>query len=232
MAKQKRVKPQYVPKANRPKKPLSKAHKIELAIVAGAMLLAVVLFFTFYSDGSLPMIDGVAQREDNWVIQNLGADGKQKYYKLAEYEIPEGYYRDTESSTSTNKNRVEFWMRPVDETSAVKYGYVIGVSMPPEEIAVAGHDALVGFNDGQSTVGDVSHATLRGIEVPYFTNIITNTDTGEVNKQLNAYLPAPHNAGVMVAVSKLVDEANPEPSDEELLALAEFFAATLQIEEQ
>ncbi|MDR0897373.1 MAG: hypothetical protein LBN04_05910 [Oscillospiraceae bacterium] len=199
-------------------------------------LLALMALLGFGGTGAgavdadaLPMIDGYVQREDNWVIQKVG-EGEQ-YYKLAEYTVPDGYYRDTESSTSTNKNRAEFWMRPVDKTSAVKYGYVIGVAMPPEEIAAAGHDALVGFNQGESIISDVSHATLRGIEVPYFTNIVTNQRTGEVNKQLNAYLPAPHNAGVMVAVSVLMDEAHPEPSDEELLALTEFFAATLKLEE-
>jgi hypothetical protein len=231
MAKQKRVKPQYTPKANRPKKHIPKARKIELAIVAGVMLLAVVLFFTFYSDGSLPMVDGVAQREDNWIIQDLSSNSKARYYKLAEYTVPEGYTRDTEAMTSTNDNRTEFWMQPVDENSPVKFGYVIGTKQPPEQIAVAGHDAMVGYYTGENVISEIGHAELNGIRVPYFTSLLTNQDTGEVTKQLSSYLPAPHNAGVMVSLTVVVNETHPEMSDEEMLKLAELFASTLKVEE-
>ncbi|MDR0929710.1 MAG: hypothetical protein LBM74_08405 [Oscillospiraceae bacterium] len=234
MAKQKHVKPQYVPRANRPnKKPyLPKARKIELAIVAGVLVLAAVLFFIFYDDGSLPMKDGVAQREDHWIIQNLGDTQNPKYYKLGEYTVPEGYYRDTVSSTSTNLNRVEFYLRPVDAGGALKYGYVVGVTLPPEEMAVRGHGALLTFDPVSNVVSEISHTELNGIPAPYFTNLITNQDTGEVNKQLNAYLPAPRNAGIMVSISMLVNEEFPEPSDEEMLKRVEFFAATLKVEEE
>jgi hypothetical protein len=232
MAKQKHVKPQYVPKANRPKKKpyLPKARKIELAIVAGVMLLAVVLFIAFYNDGSLPMVDGVAQREPSWLIQDLSGNNQGKYYKLAEYTVPEGYYHDTESTSTTNKNRTEFWMKPNDPESPVRYGYVVGVTKPPEEIAVAGHDALVGFNTGESVISDIGHAELNGIRAPYFTNLMTNQDNGEVTKQISTYLPAAHNAGVMVAVTVVVNEQHPEMTDEQMLALAEVFAATVKVE--
>jgi hypothetical protein len=231
MAKQKRVKPHYTPKANRPKKHIPKARKIELAIVAGVMLLAVVLFFTFYSDGSLPMVDGVAQREDNWIIQDLSSNSRAKYYKLAEYTVPEGYVQDTEAMTSTNENRTEFWMRPLDESSPVKYGYVIGVKQAPEQMAVAGHDAMVSYYAGEYDISEIGHAELNGIRAPYFTSLITNQENGEVTKQLSSYLPAAHNAGVMVSLTVAVNEAHPEMSDEEMLKLAEGLAATLKVEE-
>ncbi|MDR0929709.1 MAG: hypothetical protein LBM74_08400 [Oscillospiraceae bacterium] len=180
---------------------------------------------------ALPMEYGVVQREDNWIIQNLGDKQNPKYYKLAEYTVPDGYFRDTESSTSSDWNRVEFYLRPDDESGALKYGYVVGVTLPPEEMAVRGHDALVAFDPASNVVSEISHTELNGIPAPYFTNLITNRNSGEVNKQLNAYLPAAHNAGVMVSVSMLVNEEFPEPSDEEMLKLVEFFAATLQLEE-
>jgi hypothetical protein len=62
--------------------------------------------------------------------------------------------------------------------------------------------------------------------------VITDKNTGEVTKQLSSYLPAPHNAGVMVSLTVVVNETHPEMSDEEMLKLAEALAATLEVEEE
>ena len=155
------------------KKPyLSKKEIIWTCAIVVALILIVVLFNVFYDDGSLKIVNGVAQtRGDNSLILNVGSANKPHYYKLGQLAEVDGY---TLSATPvTNDENVNtFTFTPVedsaiDSVSFNAYGYS----------ATAFCEAMVAsFSSADDVVcSELQTADADGHTVSYFTYHTTPT---------------------------------------------------------
>lgn len=231
MSKKKRkiVKPNYVPRAERPvkKKPVPKELKIGLAFCAGALVLALILFFALYDDGSLPIKDGVVATEgDNWIISNLGASGNsKKYYKLGEVSAVEGYTMELDTSIKSDKNEMAYSFAPEAEDDAVETCYITGVSSGAAEVIETAQSYFKSMY-GEEAVNDAQTVTLGGKECTYYSMSLIDQEDAEApaKRQVACYIPVRKNASILVSVTVKAPEDGAALAEEELLALAEPFA--------
>ena len=80
---------------------LSKKEIIWTCAIVVVLILVVVLFNVFYDDGSLKIVDGVAQTSGaNSLILNTGSAAKPHYYKLGQLAEVDGYTLSAEPVAS------------------------------------------------------------------------------------------------------------------------------------
>lgn len=149
------------------KKPyLSKKEIIWTCAIVAALVLAVVLFNVLYDDGSLKIVDGVAQTQGaNSLIYNDGSNAKPHYYKLGQLSELDGYTLDSVPVNSDDNVRT-FTFTPdgesaIDSASFNAYAYS----------ATAFCDAMVASFTSSDGVECSELQTMErdGHEVYYFT---------------------------------------------------------------
>lgn len=177
------------------KKPyLSKKEIICTCAIVAALILAVVLFNVFYDDGSLKIVNGVAQTSGaNSLILNTGSAAKPHYYKLGQLAEVEGYTLSAEPVAS-DENVNTYTFTPVEDSAIDSvtfnaYGYS----------ATAFCEAMVAsFSSAEEVVcSELQTADADGHAVSYFTYRTTPT------------------------VEEATDDAAAEPTDEPESADAE-----------
>ena len=108
------------------KKPfLTKKEIIALVVIVAVIALAVILFNLLYDDGSLDVVDGVAQTEnlENSLIATDVIGDETKYFKVGEAGEIAGYTRERVENTA-DANLATFDYYPEDETSPISYLHV------------------------------------------------------------------------------------------------------------
>lgn len=204
MSKKKRkiVRPKYTAKSIRiqqaPKKPIPKELKFGIIFSVAALILAVILFFALYDDGSLPMQDGApVMAGENWLIVNKGSSGDPKYYKVGEINTPDGYTAD-EPETQTNLRIYTF--RPDDAGSLIDHYYATGINGKPVDVSETANSNYIAWGTGME-ISEVKTAVVGGKEVYYFTTIAQPSDETETQHLLVAYLPAPRDSSILVSIA-------------------------------
>lgn len=169
MSNKKKVRPQYVAKANRKKEPMPKKLKIGLWAGSGILVLGLLLFLILYDDGSLSVRDNViVDKQDNWIISKLAVARGEKYYKLGEISSAlEGFEIDPTVSIKSDENESTFWYTPKNEDCQVEYYYITGVSSSISEMVEFLPQQLAIFSP-DSVVGEVKTAVVAAREASYF----------------------------------------------------------------
>ena len=220
MAKKKKVyrkKPPYNPNKAAPKKPpMSKQTKLALMISAGVLVLAVILFAIFYSDGSLPVkkvLEGEGAQAttknvvqvpegENWLIINKGTSSKPKYYKLGSIDLPDTYRTDEEWSVGSDSNIKQYHLLPNDEASPIKYVHIQGVNKPANEIAPEAHSSYGSFY-AESEATDIAEVDFDGVTATWFAAKFGAQEQDGLTKyhqSLTLYLPAVHEGCVLINI--------------------------------
>ena len=155
------------------KKPyLSKKEIIWTCAIVVALILIVVLFNVFYDDGSLKIVDGVAQTSGaNSLILNDGSANSPHYYKLGQLAEVEGYTLSATPVTS-DENVNTYTFTPVEDSAIDSvtfnaYGYS----------ATAFCEAMVAsFSSSDDVVcSELQTVDVDGHTVSYFTYHTTPT---------------------------------------------------------
>ncbi|MBQ8971838.1 MAG: hypothetical protein IJ074_01985 [Clostridia bacterium] len=149
------------------KKPyLSKKEIILTCAIVVALVLAVVLFNIFYSDGSLKVVDGVAQTEGaHSILVNTGTASSPKYFKLGQVSEVEGY--DLEEVVSTTDENIKTYTYVPSGDSPITNVTVGGFTAPAEsyaEYVSAVYGSIEGYN-----MTEVQTANLLDRDVYYLT---------------------------------------------------------------
>ena len=209
-----------------PKKPVPKGLKYGILFCAIALVVAVILFFALYNDGSLPMENGKpVMQGDNWLLANVGSSNSPKYYKVGEVAPVEGYVRDTETE-------LEDWIymyKAEDAENRIGSYYVTGVNRVPDVNAGALYDSYTSFV-GEWSVTPVQTATIGGDEVDYFTTATPPAADTATQQQFIAYLPGIRNTSVMTVITANVTVEEPALSEEELMAFYEQVKDSITLE--
>lgn len=236
MAKKKKryVRPQYVAKSERakskPKTPMRKELKYGLIFCACALVLAVILFFALYSDGSLPIRDGKAVVEaNNWLVANTGTGSSPKYYKVGSSEPIDGFTANPEVAEQMAVDMQYY--EPDDENSQVMSYYVRGINHTPEENAEAANTNYAMLNTEMVT-SPLGTTTIDGRVVQYFNSIGEPTEEQEGQQQFLAYLPSIRDTSVLVCITAKVTEEQPALDDAYMLDMLEQIIAKVQFEEK
>lgn len=149
------------------KKPyLSKKEIIGTCVIVAVLVLAVVLFNVLYDDGSLKIVNGVAQTQGaNSLIYNDGSNAKPHYFKLGQLSELDGYALDS-VPVNNDENVRTYTFTPdgetaVDSASFNAYAYS----------ATAFCDAMVSSFTSSDGVECTELQTVErdGHEVHYFT---------------------------------------------------------------
>ena len=119
------------------KKPfLTKKEIIALVVIVAVIALAIILFNLLYDDGSLEMVDGVAQTEnlETSLITSESIGDEVKHFKVGEVGEIAGYTRERSENT-VDANRASYIYRPEDEDSPVDYLRISAGGDTPEQLA-------------------------------------------------------------------------------------------------
>ncbi len=238
MAKKKtyRRRPVYTPKKPVKKPPMPRNTKIALMVAAGVVLLAVIVFFAIYSDGSLPVRkelvgEGatattknvvVVPENESWLIINQGTISRPKYHKLGTMAAPDGYTLDNEWGSGSDENVKQYHWVPADETSPISYVHVQGVNRKPEDIAAEALDSYGKFY-AESTNSEIMTTDIHGIPATYFASRFGAEDENGVTKyhqSLTMYLPAVHDSSVLINVMAPMTSMTAGMDDNEMLNYA------------
>ncbi len=204
--KKKHVKPQYVAKADRKKKPMNKNLKLALIIAPCVLVVALVMFLLLFDDGSLPIKNGAVVTEgDNWIVSNLSDVGT-RYYKLGEVVPPEGFTLDVDTHYLSDSNAKDYLYRADDENSQLEQLYFMGVKSKLSELVPSAYTSLGQFF-GADQMTEVKSATFSLHPVQYFSSIHTETQEEATNR-------AAAEAAQAEAEKPAEQEAQGEPSAE------------------
>lgn len=149
------------------KKPyLSKKEIILLIVIVVVIIAGIVLFNLFYDDGSLDVVDGVAQTQgENSLIVNAGTGNAPRYFKVGQLSDVEGYALEAEM-TGADENVNHFIYRPEGESS-IDQITVEATSYKADQLASPTLAAYASTTDGVcSEMGEVE---ADGHKVQYFT---------------------------------------------------------------
>ncbi len=173
--------PQYVAKANRKKEPMDKRLKYGLIGGAAVLVVAVLLFFLLYDDGSLPVKNGTAVAEDNWIVANLGENSK-KYFKLGAVSTPEGFVLDPQTHYQSDTNVQDFYYKPVDEAaSRLQSVYYMGAKGGLSTLVESAHSTFPLYYP-DAAISDIVSATISDHPVQYFSMVRTETQEEADNR--------------------------------------------------
>lgn len=230
--KKKIVRPQYVTREVRikqaPKKPISKELKIGIAFCAVALVLALVLFFVLYDEGSLPMENGVPVVDgENWIITNVGDSSNPKYYKVGEVNPLPGY--TAQSTEELTSDLTVHTYVPEDPDSNVVSYYVIGINSKFDSVAQSAN-ANMRTMAGDMAISAVQRETVAGMEVDMFSTNQAATEEASAQRQLLYYLPAIRNTSVLMSVTVNLPADSENMTLEEEKALAAEIIENIQLE--
>lgn len=238
MGKRKRkiVRPSYTAKTLRikqaPKKPVPKELKIGLAFCAGALVLAVILFFALYNDGSLPMENGEpVLGGERWLVANVGTSAAPKYYKVGEVDAPQGFHQDGEAEWLSSL--LVYTFRPEAEQSPVSGYSVVGINRAPHANAESARANYVAYGAAVE-LSDIETMQLAdGRTAEYFVAVTQTSGEGEPTRQqlLVAYIPSARETSVMISATVNIDEAYPQMPQDEIAALLDAISRSITLEE-
>ena len=228
------VRPQYVAKSERaksqPKKPVPKELKYGLIFCACALVLAIILFFALYNDGSLPIRDGKAVVEaDNWLVANTGTGTSPKYYKVGASDPIDGFTANPEVAEQMSVDMQYY--EPDDENSQIMSYYVRGINRSPIVNAEAANSNYAMLNTEMVT-SPLNVTTIDGREVQYFNSIGEPTEEQDGQQQFLAYLPSIRDTSVLVCITAKVTEEQPALDDAYMLEMLEQIISKVQFEEK
>ena len=152
---------------NSGKKPyLSRTEIVALVCIVAAIALAIVLFNLFYDDGSLEVVDGVAQVEgENSLIVNVGSANSPRYYKLGETGAVDGYALSS-APTGADENVREYLYTPENGAPYEEISVTASVNSA-DMLALA---TQAGYASAEDTVcSEVQSLAYDGRDVQYFT---------------------------------------------------------------
>lgn len=130
--------------------------------------------------GSIPNWFGTLRNvEEDWIIANLNTTDSPRYYKMAEYEAPEGYTKDDENSLYSDPLVQTQTYLADDENAVVQEMYVAGVRNITAEEQI---NTVLGYYENKS---EAKQATIAGHDVHYGyitfeTTPVTYDDDGNV----------------------------------------------------
>ncbi len=206
--------------------------KITIASVAGvAALIVLFLLLKLFvgPGGSIPNFFGTLRGvQDNWIVTNLGDDRHPRYYKMATFDIPEGYALDPEffiSSDSKNRTRC---VRP-EEENGINYIYVAGVANRDAQTMM---DTYAGYNLSEDEVVP-EKGQLGGHDCMYAYVRVKMSEPESADKDsysmLTVYTDTVQKSSVVVSVQSLPGSMEELPGEEVLLAEAEKAMACLKL---
>ena len=170
-------------------------HGKTIAIASAAAVVVIVAVWLLCSlligpGGSIPNFFGTLQGvEDNWLITNTGSTSKPKYFKMGEFDAPEGYTLDPNYQATTDAKNQTFYFNADDENSAVKSVYVSGVA---NKTAAEMLETVVGYGY-YASAEEAQTATIGGHDVHYAyfvygdSNTATDTDLNGEFEYLDGY---------------------------------------------
>ena len=85
------------------------------ACIAAALIIAFILFNSFYDNGSLKVKNGVVQASENSLILNTGSAKHPVFYKIGQLTEIEGYTLES-NERSSNGNVKEYVYYPEGES--------------------------------------------------------------------------------------------------------------------
>lgn len=232
------------------KKPyLSKRDIIILCVLAAALLVGAILLFT-YDDGALKVKDDrIVDPGENWLIVNGNTKGGRRYFKLGEVGDIEGYAMEAQPFLSDD-NLYQFNYTPEAEDSAVTDITLSASPYAPARLA-EGYAKMVASIEG-SAVSEVATATAGDVEYTYYTytheyyeaedgeeaaeetaeeaSDEADAEPNHFDQTLNAYVSAPHDASVVIAISAKADSAEGYLSEDQLKEIAAQAIAAVTLE--
>jgi len=111
-----------------------KDHWKPLAIAAAVVLAAIILIAVLWGDGSLKVVDGVAQTEGEYpLVYNKGNIDHPKYYFLGNAAAAEGSHLDTDMALGADENVRFYTYKPDDENAGYALYYVLATEFTAEE---------------------------------------------------------------------------------------------------
>lgn len=227
------VRPQYTARSVRikqaPKKPVPKELKVGIGFCVFALILAVILFFALYNDGSLPVQDGnVVTEGDNWLVANTGTSSSPKYYKVGEVNPIDGYAVDPNGLGSSDPNMYMHTYTAIDSEAAIDGYYVRAIKQAPEINAESAYANYPLF--GNNVVGEMQTLTIAGHEAICFTADVPDTALSDaaggdaeaetstsLTQQLLCYLPSVRDTSVLVVLYTDIDTTSEAQVDETVL---------------
>lgn len=253
MAKKKKriVRPQYVTKEQRaklaPKKPIPRELKFGIIFCACALVVAVILFFALYDDGSLPVADGMPVREaDNWIVANTGSTSSPKYFKTGEINGLAGYTLDEEGVLQST-GRTFFDYDAEDPSAALTSYYVTGINNEPSVTSESAHSNYVMMFAETMEISDLVHTQIDGRDAYYFTTLTIpevpdetaeeteaegTEETAEVThqQQIICYLPTVHKTTLLACATVDLTDGREPLTEDALFALMEQVVGTVTFE--
>lgn len=230
------VRPHYTAKALRikqaPKKPVPKELKFGIAFCAVALVVAVVVFFAIYRDGSLDIVDGmpVIPEGENWIVANVGTQSDPKYFKLGQVQPLEGYALDEAQSASASETGfITYAFVPEDSDSRILSYIVRGLNDAYDANAASANRDYLAWN-GNLTIGSIQHMHVGDTDVDYFTTATPVAPEQETQQQMISYLPAGRSRTVTITVFVRTSEALDPLPDEALEALTEQIIGTITLD--
>ena len=173
---------------NSGKKPyLSRKEIVALVCIVAAIALAIVLFNLFYDDGSLEVVDGVAQVEgENSLIVNVGSANSPRYYKLGEAGAVDGYALSS-APTGADENVREYLYTPENGAPYEEISVTASVNSA-DMLALA---TQAGYASAEDTVcSEVQSLAYDGRDVQYFTYQRQYEESAEDAESAEAAEPA------------------------------------------
>lgn len=190
--------------------------------------------------GSIPNWFGTLRNvEENWIVTNTGTTRSPKYFKLGEYDAPEGYTLDPDYAGSSDPLNQFQYYTPNDEASPIESLYVSGVKNTSAADMITNVLGLYGENGGakQSTIGghDVHYAYITmDTTVDQMDEEGNVIETAEEDKtgtsMLVMYTDTVQNSSVLVMLSTKEAPLAEVVAEDVLLAEAEKVLPLLTVE--
>lgn len=210
--------------------------KILIAAAAAIVLIVAIWLGCKWfvgPGGSIPNWFGTLRNvEENWIVQNLGDSRSPRYYKLGEFDAPEGYTRDPEYLISGDKLNQNFYYAADDENALIKSVYAGGVKnmTAEQQIAILSSNSM--FTEaGESTVVD-----MAGHKVHYVYLVTPTSPEGTPEEEqkgcasLYMYINTVQNTSVVMMLNTaeaLMADVVPQDA---IMAEAEQFVSLLTLE--
>ena len=199
------------------RKKLTKNQWLMIA-AACAVVLAVVLFFVLRTPaGALAIKDGkVVKGAENWIVAKLD----NHYFHTANFDLPNGYTRDTEYTVKSDALFDEVYLKADDTAAAVQTAYattVVNGKMGLEMI-----DTIKGY---YTEMTGPAQLTVNGLTWNYFIgNNSFVENEGDIQRTMTCYLDGANNRYAIAlsantATFAAADAAN-VPTDEAIIAEA------------
>lgn len=208
----------------------------------GAIVLIVLLILVFNwfisFDGHIPVMLGKLNGAgDNWIVTNLGSTNNPSYFKLGEFNVPEGYTVDESTSFATDKLAQGFYSVADDENAAVKNVYVTGVK---NVSGAAQMEKVLGYNMTHSHTEPVTlEIDGKNVIYSYFVYDTTEKEDPEAEipeedligySNITMYVDTVKDSCILISVSSQTDQPILEvPGEDVLYPVAEQFLAAITL---